>query len=100
MASDKRPSRKRSAAVVAAPAAEVAPDPRVERLAVLLAGVPEPAEDEVEAAIYAYRAGLDGWQPDFDDLFVSVRCAIREDMRRALHAAAMVRAITSTGAYA
>ena len=61
-----------------------------------LAHVPEPSEDEVTAAIYAYRASDWGKiSPDFDRLPVFVRCQIQDDMRAALLAAAMVRTLQS-----
>lgn len=67
---------------------------RTERLSRVL----EPSEDEITAAIYAYRAGDWGQiSPDFDQLPVFVRCQIQDDMRAALLAAAMVRTLQAQG---
>lgn len=63
-----------------------------------LSAVPEPSEDEVTAAIYAYRASDWGQiSPDFDLLPVFARCQIQDDMRAALLAAAMVRTLQAQG---
>ncbi len=68
-------------------------------LAWLLAGVPEPSEDEVSAAVYAHLSGrLNGLLIDFDEMAPWMRAGMLEDMRLALHAASMVRAVSEARA--